>query len=312
MKRLLPTSYSHISYVILLIVLINTTSIAQNQFKESLKIKTNKQLHEIIDASPAITGLTAIDLTSGESFGINEDLVFPQASAIKITILMEVYKQASLKKFALTDLRAIDPHTAVGGSGILKDLPDASSLSIRNLCVLMLILSDNTATNAIIDLVGMNNINATLQSLGFKNTRVQRKMIDTKASGRGDENISSPAEAAKILQLLYKGEFIDKTTSAEILSMIAKKDREGSRLASGIPANVPIVFKPGSLFGVSTEWAIINLKDRPYAVAIMENYKVDGQAKQVVEKVSETLYQYFWRIGNATRYGTYLDPALIK
>ena len=308
MKKLLTTSY-----IILLLVLISTTiSTAQNQFKELLKIKTNRQLHEIIDSSPAITGLTAIDLTSGESFGINEDMVFPQASAIKVTILMEVYKQASLKKFSLTDLRSIDPQTAVGGSGILKDLPDASSLSIRNLCVLMLILSDNTATNAIIDLVGMNNINATLQSLGYKNTRVQRKMIDTKASGRGDENISTPAEAAKILQLLYKGEFIDKKTSAEILSMLGKKDRDGSRLAAGIPANVPIVFKPGSLLGVSTEWAIINLKERPYAVAIMENYKVDGQAKQVIEKVSETLYQYFWRLGNGTRYGTYLDPALIK
>ncbi len=225
---------------------------------------------------------------------------------------MEVYKQAALKKFSLTDVRNIDTHTAVGGSGILKDLPDPSALSIRNLCVLMLILSDNTATNSIIDLVSLASINATLQSLGFKNTRVQRKMIDTKASGRGDENISSPAEAAKILQLLYKGAFIDKTTSAEIISMIAKKDREGSRLAAGIPANIPIVYKPGSLFGVSTEWAIINLKERPYAVAIMENYKVEGQAKQIVEKVSERLYQYFWRIGNGTRYGTYLDPALIK
>lgn len=283
---------------------------AQQPAKEFLKIKTNQQLHEIIDASPAVTGLMAIDLTSGESFGINQNEVFTQASAIKIPILMEVYKQVSLKKFTLTDTRIIDPKTAVGGSGILKDFTEPVTLSISNLCVLMLSLSDNTATNTIIDLVTLNSINATLQSLGCKITRVQRRMISAAASARGEENISTPAEAARILELLFKGEFISKTNSAEILVMLAKKDRENSRLAKGIPANVPIAYKPGSLPGVSTEWAIINLKERPYAVAIMENFKIEGQAQQVVEKVSEVLYQYFWRIGNGTKYGTYVDPNL--
>lgn len=274
--------------------------------------KTHAQIIDILAASPALSGFMAIDLTSGEKFSYNPDVVFTQASAIKIPILMEVYKQAHDKKFSLNDVRKIESANIVGGSGVLNTFTDPSSLTIRNIATLMIVLSDNTATNALIDLVGLAAINTTLKSLGMKDTRVQRKMIDQAASGRGDENISTPAEAARLLQMLYKGEFIDKTTSSEIISILKKNGREGSRIAAGIPENVPVAFKPGGLNGVSTEWTIVLLKERPYAVAIMENYKILGQPDRTMEKVSAILYQYFWRLGNATRYGAYVDPSLIK
>lgn len=295
----------------LLSVLAWTVS-AQNPARELLKEKTEDRLHRIIEKSPAITGLVAIDLTSGDSISFNQDFIFPQASAIKIPILMEVYKQADAGKFSLNDKREIAPATVVGGTGVIEDFSGPVSLSIRNLCVLMIALSDNTATNTLIDLVGMTDINATLADLGLEHTRVQRTMINAEASGRGDENISTPAEAAKILQILYNGKFINTAVSEEILSVLQTPPREESRLAAGIPANVPIAFKPGELNGVSTEWALVLLAERPYAVAVMESYKVKGQAEKTVERISGVLYQYFWRLGNATRYGTYVEPELIR
>lgn len=287
-------------------------AMGQPEPKELLRQKTERQLRDLLEKSPAVTGLVAIDLTSGEAFRFNQDQVFTQASAIKIPILLEVYKQAQNGKFALHHLHNIAPAQVVGGTGIIKDLPDSTAFSIRNLAVLMITLSDNTATNALIDLVGLANINATLQSLGLKQTRVQRKMIQGAASGRGEENISTPAEAAQILQMLYKGQFLNKAASAEIVSILQKTNREASRLTSGLPAHVPLAFKPGILNGVSTEWALVLLPERPYAVAMMENYKVPGQPDRTMEEVSAVLYQYFWRLGNATRYGTYVDPKLIK
>ncbi|WP_181304098.1 serine hydrolase [Rufibacter sp. XAAS-G3-1] len=287
-------------------------SFAQNSPKELLRQKTEQQLRALLAASPAVTGLVAVDLTSGETLSFNQDMVFPQASAIKIPILLEVYQQAQNGKFKLTDLRRIAPANVVGGTGIIQDLVDSTSFSIRNLAVLMITLSDNTATNALIDLVGMPTINATMQGLGLKQTRVQRKMIQSAASGRGEENISTPAEAAKILQMLYKGQFLNKAASAEIVSILQKTNRETSRLAPGIPGHVPLAFKPGVLNGVSTEWALVLLPERPYAVAMMENYKPQGKTDRVMEEASAVLYQYFWRLGNATRYGTYVDPKLIK
>lgn len=285
---------------------------ARNSKPELLKQKTEQEIRELIEESPALTGLAAVDLSSGETFSFNAGMVFPQASAIKIPILMEVYKQAHEGKFALSNLREVSPRVTVGGSGILRSMEDPVSLSIRNLCVLMICLSDNTATNSLIDLVGMEAVNKTMASLGLEHTRLRRKMMDTAASGRGEENTSTPAEAASVLQILHEGKFINETLSEEILSVLKKNGRANSRLAAGVPAPVPVAFKPGGLNGVSTEWTIIFLPERPYAVAAMENYQVKGRSEDLMEKASEILYQFFWRLGNATPYGSYVDPELIR
>lgn len=294
------------------IILIVSICLAQfsgfsQQSGDMLKEKTEKDLQNIVNSSAAQTGFMAVDLTTGETIGINSDLVFAQASAIKIPILMEVYKQAHEKKFSLSELKVLLPVNTVGGSGILNTMVDPVSLSIRNLCVLMITLSDNSATNTLIDLVGMQAINSTMQTLGFSNTRVQRKMIDAQASRRGDENISTPAEAAKILNLLYQGKFIDKPTSDGILSILKKNGRENSRVVKGLPSGVNIAFKPGGLNGVSTEWSIIFLDGRPYALAVMENFKLPGGSPDVIESISKTLYNYYFLKARASKYGVIMD-----
>lgn len=298
----------------LALVFVTATKVtAQNRAKELLQQKTEKQLQKIITRSSGITGLVAVDLTSGEIvFSFNSDLPFPQGSAIKVPILMEVFNQAHEGEFKLSDKISIKTDNVVGGSGVIKNLKMPVSLSISNISTLMISLSDNTATNVLIDLVGMSNINNTLRSLGLQQTVLQRKMMDIKASAGGQENLSTPAEAASILQMLYNGTFINEQISSDIIAMLKKPGRNHSRLASGIPNDVPIAFKYGMLKGVSTEWAVILLPERPYAVAVMEYYKVVGEDSKVVEELSEVLYDYFWRMGNSTEYGVYRPPLLIK
>ena len=290
----------------LLIAVTSTSSFAQENTRQMLKLKTEQRLKEIIESSPAITGMVAIDLTSGESINFNPEVQFPQASSIKIPILMEVFKQAHEGKFSLSDPLPVSSENLVGGTGILKHLEDPAPLSIKNLGILMIALSDNSATNALIDLVGISEINSTLKALGVNKTLVQRKMMNSAASARGEENLATPAEAAKILQLLYNGDFVSPEVSQEIIEILKMTNREDSRLAAGVPENVPIAFKPGFISGVSTEWAIILLEQRPYAVAIMESHKVDGEADEVMEQVSEILFNYYWRMGSASEYGTYV------
>ena len=247
-----------------------------------------------------------IDLTSGETIGINSDGVFTQASAIKIPILMEVYKQAHEKKFALTDIKPLLPANTVAGSGILNTMTDPVNLSIRNYCMLMIGLSDNSATNMLIDLVGMKNVTNTMLSLGFSNTKLQRKMIDQPASLRNEENISTPAEAAKILKLLFDGKFIDATISSEIVSMLQKNPIENSKIATGVPGNVKIAFKTGGMGGVSTEWAIVYLKNRPYAITVMENYKTSATPSTLISSISKRVFDYYSMM-KATKYGVLLE-----
>jgi beta-lactamase class A len=280
---------------------------AQEANLKVLHHKTANQLRQIVERTRGVMGVVALDLTSGERFAINEDLVFPQASAIKIAILMEVCKQAQAGKFKFTDRRRIEQQDKAGGSGVLLHLGDGTvELTIEDLCVLMIMVSDNTATNLLIDLVGMANINQTLASLGLKHTRLQRHMLDTGASWRGEENISTPAEAARIMELLFKGEFLSREVCDHILSIL-RKTRTGG-IKSGLPTDVPVAFKPGGIAGVKTEWAIVLLQNRPYVVIVMENYGLEDDAADAMKEISRTLHDYFSRLARATAHGTYVEP----
>ncbi len=292
--------------LLVMLSFMHITVYSQLSARDILKQKTAKDLQTIIDTSPSLSGLMAVDLSTGESIGINENVIFTQASAIKIPILMEVYKQAHEKKFALTDIRKLLPSNTVAGSGILNVMVDPVNLSIRNLCVLMIGLSDNSATNTLLELVGMKNVTNTMQSLGFSNTKLQRKMIDQPASLRNEENISTPAEAVRIMKLLYEGKFIDKSTSDEILSILMNNPIANSKIAVGLPANVKIAFKPGGMGGVSTEWAIVYLSNRPYAIAIMENYKTSATPTGVFSALSKRIFDYFSMM-KATKYGVIIE-----
>lgn len=300
-------------YFLFIFLTVAKKACAQDSGKAILQTKTEGKIQEIIDHSSAVTGLAVVDLTTGKQvFSVNPDYVFPQASAIKIPILMEIFKQVHQDKFKFSDTLRIDSEVIVGGTGILKNLEGPLTMSVRNLSVLMIGLSDNSATNILIDLVGTSAINNSLQKLGAKQTRLRRKMMAIEASAKEHENTSTPAEAARLLQMLYNGEFINREISDQIISMLQATSRRESRVAAALPDEVPVAFKPGELAGVSTEWALVLLEERPYAIALMENYKVEGQGTDTMEKLSETLYQYFWRIGNSTRFGVYRDPELMN
>jgi beta-lactamase class A len=162
----------------------------------------------------------------------------------------------------------------------------------------------------LIELVGMENVNKTLGALGLQKTRLQRKMLNTAASARGEENLATPAEAARVMEILYRGEFLNRKVCDEILAILTKP-KAGS-LKAALPADLSVAFKPGGISGVATEWAIVYLPERPYVVAVMENYALGEEAAAAMKEISRTLYDYFQRLGNATRHGTYVDPALIK
>ena len=276
-----------------------------------LRQKTDAALKEIVAQTRGVTGVAALDLTTGESFGINETLVFPQGSAIKIPILMEVWKQAREGAFRLEDRRPVPKEVMVAGSGVLQFFSDGrSELSIRDLAVLMIVLSDNTATNILIDLVGKDRINRTMAALGCEHTKVQRRMIDEAASARDEENVSTPSEAVRIMKILHDGTFLDRKECDEMLEIL--KYPKGGGIKRGLPPSVPVAFKPGGIAGVETEWAIVYAERRPFAVAVMRNYGSSQDSTDPMKDIGALLYDYFWRLGNSTGHGTYVSPRLLK
>jgi beta-lactamase class A len=153
----------------------------------------------------------------------------------------------------------------------------------------------------------MNHVTETMASLGFKHTRLRRIMLDTAAAARGEENISTPAEAAKIMRLLHEGRFINREVSDHALAIL-RKDKPGA-IKSVLPPGVRVASKPGEIPGVMTEWAIVELEHRPYLIVVMGSFGVGEEFKEAIRETSKTAYEFFYRLSTATKYGAYVDPA---
>ncbi|CUT01558.1 serine hydrolase [Candidatus Chrysopegis kryptomonas] len=296
--------------IIFPLIAIFSIAISQPENLEILHKKTFEKIKFIADTSNGVIGVAIKNLATGETFLINENLLFPQGSAIKIPILVEVLKQANEGKFKLTDKIKIEKKYQVGGSGVLKEFGDGlSELSIYDLAVLMITVSDNTATNILIDLVGMENVNKTLEKLGFKNTKLQRKMIRPDASARGEENLSTPFEAMKFMEMLYKGQIVSKEISEQAIKIL-KKEKEAN-LNKYLPQNIEIANKPGGIEGVTCEWGIVFLPRHPYVIIIMSNYNLTS-AGETIAQISKIAYEHFWRTSLSTKYGTRVPIELLK
>jgi beta-lactamase class A len=157
----------------------------------------------------------------------------------------------------------------------------------------------------LIDMVGLEEVTKLMGSLGAGQTRLQRRMMDTAASARGQENLSTPADAARIMRLLHEGKFIDRATSDRALAIL-RKDKPGA-IKSALPAGVPVAFKPGEIPGVATEWAIVELADRPYIVIVMGAYADDDALQQAMKDVSTAAYGFFRRAAGSSPYGATIE-----
>jgi beta-lactamase class A len=271
-----------------------------------LRAKLARDLEQIAAGFDGAMGIAVKDLAGGETFGVNADSVFPQASSIKIPILIELYRQAQAGTLKLEERVELKRELMTGGSGVLQRFGEGTSaLSLRDLAVLMIVLSDNTATNILIDRVGMANVNATLDRLGLARTRLQRRMMDAAAQRASRENLSTPREMTALLELLHAGKILDAAHTAAVLEIL--KYPKTTALRRGLPANVELANKPGGIAGVACDSGIVLLAGRAFAISVMTTYDKDTDAaERAISDVSRRVYDYFERLARSNSYGARL------
>src|SRR5579872_6658936 len=154
-----------------------------------LRAKLETRLQDIARHLDGVAGYAILDLTSGDRISHLDRETFPTASTIKLAIVYELFAQAKEGRIRLDESITLDRAKAVGGSGVLFEM-GTPTLSIHDYATLMVTLSDNTATNVLIDRLGMENVTRRMKALGLPGTRLRRHMMDTAAARRGDENVS--------------------------------------------------------------------------------------------------------------------------
>ena len=252
--------------------------------------------------------LYAENLSSGKTVSLGGEQPVRTASTIKLAIMIECFAEANEGKLDLGEMLTLTGPEKVSGSGILQELSDGDKLPVRDMIDLMIVLSDNTATNLILNRIGGDAVNARMQSLGLTYTRVMRKiMSDDKPGvssgitreGRKSENKqwglgrSSPYEMVTLLGKLYRGELVSRKASDEMLAILKhQRDRNGL----GRDMNELVVAeKTGALDHLRSDVGILYTPGGPIAMAVTVddmpevNWTPDNPGELVISRLSEVV-----------------------
>jgi beta-lactamase class A len=302
-------------FAILILAICSISALAQccpekpaTEKREVLWQKLQEELRAVDQHLDGVMGLAVKDLTSGETFFIHGDEVMPQASSIKIAVLAELYLQAQQGKLKLTDEYVVRKEDLVDGSDIMLGLtPGVTRLTLRDLATMMVAVSDNSATNVLIGRVGMENVNAMLESLGLHATRLRRQMMDLKAASEGRENVSTPREMMTLLETIYRGKLLNKEMTADFIKMLST--HKESSLLQGLPDDAVAANKPGELEAVRNDSGIVLVKNRPYILCVMTAYlKDEKEGSAAIRRIAALTYSYFDRVARASEYGRVVSP----
>jgi beta-lactamase class A len=262
-----------------------------------------------------VLGVAILDLTSGQELLVRPDEVFPQASSIKITVLAELYRQAEQSargakgNVALTDQYVVRSEDLVAESDILGGLtPGATRLTLKDLATMMVAVSDNSATNVLIDRIGMANVEALLDRQGLRQTHLRRKMLDLRAAAEGRENVSTPREMMTLLERLFRGQVLSEPWQERFFQMLST--HKTGYLTRDLPDDLHIANKPGWLEGVRADSGVVFLERRPYVICVMTTYLADERrGEEAVASISAAAYQMFDRLARSSEYGRVISPS---
>ena len=249
-------------------------------------------------------------LGTGESYYLNADEPMPTASLIKLAVMIEAYQQAAEGKVKLTDPVTLRKEDKVQGSGILTyHFSDGATFPLRDAIRLMIVYSDNTATNLVLDKIGIASTAQRMESWGYPNTKINAKVF------RGSTTSIDPARTKKfglgsatardmvaLLEKLHEGKLVSPEACKEMLEHLKKCD-DKDKFTRFLPAGVVVAHKTGSVNEVRTDAGILYLRSGPVAVCVLSNdnedksWRPDNAGNVLCAKVAKEVYDYFTENG---------------
>ena len=279
----------------LLLVILSSSAFGQNDLDSRIK-------SELANFKGTVY-LYAKNLETGKEYALKADERVKTASTIKIAVMVEAFSRVAEGKAKWTDQLVLEKTKKVGGSGILHEFGDGLHLTLRDAVNLMMLVSDNTATNLVLDVLTTDAVNARMESLGFKNIKILRKVFGggDSAANKVEENrkfglgFATSREMVLLLEKIERGEVVSKEASKEMIELMK---REQVRFAIGRSQwDTPLASKYGALDRLRSSIGILYTKQGRIAMAITVDdmpevkWSVDNPGYLVMSRLSELLVE---------------------
>lgn len=249
---------------------------------------------------------TVKNLRTGEAYSRKADEVMPTASLIKLPVMVETYWQAAEGKVKFDSIMTLKKEDKVPGSGILTNhFSDGATFPLRDALRLMIVFSDNTATNLVLDQIGIPSTNARMEKLGLIHTRINAKVfkgsttsIDPAATKKFGLGSTTAAEMVQLLEMIDKGEAVSKEACKEMLDHLKACD-DKTTVARRLPAGLVMAYKTGAVSDARTAAGIVYTKSGPVAFCILtagnedKRWLRDNAAEILLAEIGKEIFDYF-------------------
>ncbi|CDQ20671.1 serine hydrolase [Halobacillus karajensis] len=231
------------------------------------------------------------------SVRINEDCVLPAASTIKIPILMEAFRQRDEEMIDFSERISISPKDRVGGDGVLSLLIESACMEFEDLLTLMIVVSDNTASNILMDELGISAINDLCQSLGCPSTKIRRLFMDFDAMQAGINNTTTASDMMRLITALDQGKIGGKSGATQMIEIL-----QHQRYTSGLPAymtdsNIKFATKTGQLPGICHDLGIFKYREQKVYAVVMFHQLAEGEAgRRALGDIGKVIKEEIFRL----------------
>jgi beta-lactamase class A len=284
---------------------VSTTNGVEPPAKSSTTLES--RIRPLIDAHKGKVAVAVKHLGGGESYRYHADEVMPTASLIKFPVMIETYRQAAEKKVDLDRFITLRAQDKVPGSGVLTDHFSAgSTFRLRDAVRLMIAFSDNTATNLVLDAIGIGATAATMEKMGYPNTKIHSKVFrrDTsvfpersKQFGLGS---TTPDEMIRLCEAVYRKQILTPAACDEILAHLRACD-DRDKFPRFLPPGTKLAFKTGSLNATKTAAGILECPGGPVALCVMtdgnedQRWVPDNAGNRLCAEIARAVYDHFDR-----------------
>lgn len=257
-------------------------------------------IRSLTEQSSGTWGIVLEDLDTGEKWVSNGDELFYAASVIKVPIMAAVFSAVERAELTLTDPIILKEEDFVGGSGVLQHLTPGTSLSIKDIVMLMIIQSDNTATNILIDQVGREHIVQTMEEAGMEKSTFYNKLMMNNPNPKGFNQITAN-DIGKLLTLMATGELVSEEASKQMIAMMKKQ-----QIKDCLPEKLPspysnfnngmtpweLAHKTGWIPGTRHDVGIFYVGERKLIATVLSKEEDDLVSKQILAEIGEAIYNY--------------------